>query len=145
LDSNANGVREGARYYLIGASFWEIDWEQAVQYFTQVAGGWPGLWDGTMTAGERFWYASMRYGDLLFNDEKYCDAVAQYENALRIAVLDKLSAENYDDALFYCYPATPTLDPSLLFTPTIDPGLPTDTPPVPTDTPPIPTDTPPTP
>ena len=61
LDRDANGLREGARYYLIGASFWELDWKQALFYFDQVYRGWSGLWDGTMTATERFHQASMRY------------------------------------------------------------------------------------
>src|SRR6266545_3716085 len=64
LDRDANGLREGARYYLIGASFWELDWKEALLYFNQVAG--YGLWDGTMTVSERIQIASMRYGDQLF-------------------------------------------------------------------------------
>ncbi|NJN79354.1 MAG: hypothetical protein HC797_02155 [Anaerolineales bacterium] len=43
LDNTANGLREGARAYITGATFWELDWEQAVFYFSQVAGGWPSL------------------------------------------------------------------------------------------------------
>ncbi|HEX6269696.1 MAG TPA: hypothetical protein VFZ43_05645, partial [Anaerolineales bacterium] len=67
LDREASGLREGARYYLIGASFWELDWQQALFYFDQVYRGWSGLWDGTMTSSERFFYASMRYGDQLLS------------------------------------------------------------------------------
>jgi tetratricopeptide (TPR) repeat protein len=148
LDSNANGVREGARVYLIGASFWEISWEQAVFYFTQAL-NWGNLWDGTMTASERYWYASMRYGDELFAQGKICEeneALVQYNNALRIAPLDKAAQANYDQALLICFPPTATLDPFLLFTPTPTlPALPTaetPTPAPPTDTPPPPSDTP---
>ena len=39
LDNTAVGLREGARVYIIGASFWELDWEQAVAYFSQVGAG----------------------------------------------------------------------------------------------------------
>ena len=53
LDNITNGLREGARVYLIGASFWEVNWEQAVFYFTQ-ARNWGNLWDGTQTANDRF-------------------------------------------------------------------------------------------
>lgn len=145
LDSNAAGVREGARVYLIGASFWEISWEQAVFYFTQ-ARNWGNLWDGTMTASERFWYASMRYGDELFAQNKICEeneALVHYNNALTIAPLDKTAQKNYDEALLLCFPPTATFDPFLLATPTPTLGtIPTDTPaPAPTDTP-VPTDTP---
>jgi tetratricopeptide (TPR) repeat protein len=119
LDRDANGLREGARYYLIGASFWELNWKEAVNYFDQVYRGWSGLWDGTMTSSQRFWTASMRYGDELFGQGDYCDALAQYENAKAIAELDQDAAKNYDDAYQGCYPATPTVD---LSTPT--PGTP---------------------
>jgi tetratricopeptide (TPR) repeat protein len=110
LDRDSNGLREGARYYLIGASFWELNWKEAVAYFDQVYRGWGGLWDGTMTSSERFWTASMRYGDELFDQSQYCDALAQYENARAIAELDQDAARNYDDAYQGCYPATPTVD-----------------------------------
>lgn len=127
LDNNANGIREGARVYLIGASFWEINWEQAVFYFTQ-ARNWGNLWDGTMTSSNRFWYASMRYGDELFGKDQICEeneALVQYNNAMTIAPLDKAAQNNYDQAMFICYPPTATPDPSLLFTPTPDVVVPT--------------------
>ncbi|NWG35163.1 MAG: hypothetical protein HXY42_12025 [Chloroflexi bacterium] len=136
LDSNALGVREGARYYILGASFWELDWAKTLEYFSQVYTGWPGMWDGTLTASERYRLASMRYGDQLFARERYCDALVQYDNAARIGPLDETAGKNYTDALFACYPPTATPDP-LLFTPTPDILLtPTDTPAIPpSDTP----------
>lgn len=125
LDIATNGLREGARVYLIGASFWEVNWEQAVFYFTQ-AKNWGNLWDGTMTANERFWYASMRYGDFLFEKKQICGdngALAQYNNAQTVAPLDQLAQNNYDQAMLICYPPTATPDPSLLFTPTPPPTV----------------------
>ena len=120
LDRDSNGLREGARYYLIGASFWELDWQQAVAYFDQVR-AWGNLWDGTMTAAERSWFASMRYGDQLFEQEQYCEAVTQYTNAQSIAALDQTAAENFDDAYAGCYPATPTIDLTLSVTAGVTP------------------------
>jgi hypothetical protein len=127
LDRDANGMREGARYYLIGASFWELDWEQVLFYFNQVAG--YGLWDGTYTVSQRIQIASMRYGDQLVSEERWCDAVTQYEAAQAIAALDEQAAEGYARAHNECFPPTPTFDPALLFTPTIDPALTTAPPP----------------
>jgi hypothetical protein len=115
LDRDAAGLREGSRYYLIGASFWELDWAESLRYFNQVAG--YGLWDGTMTVSERIHYASMRYGDQLLEQGQYCDAVAQYEAAQTIAALDKQAQEGYDDAFAACYPPTPAITPTLLVTP----------------------------
>lgn len=112
LDRDSNGLREGARYYLIGASFWELDWAQAVSYFSQVQ-SWGNLWDGTMTTSERYWFASMRYGDEFFAKNQFCEAVAQYENAQTINALDQTAANNYDDAYAQCFPATPTIDLTL--------------------------------
>ena len=116
LDRDANGLREGARYYLIGASFWELDWQQALFYFDQVYRGWSGLWDGTMTATERFHQASMRYADQLVEQGQYCDAVTHYDNAQAIAALDAQAQEGYERAFRECYPATPTITPTLQIT-----------------------------
>lgn len=114
LDRDANGLREGARYYLIGASFWELDWEQALFYFNQVAG--YGLWDGTMTVTERIHIASMRYADQLVEQEQYCDAVTHYENAEATGALDAQAQEGYERAFAECFPATPTITPTLQIT-----------------------------
>jgi tetratricopeptide (TPR) repeat protein len=138
LDQTSNQLREGARMYITGASFWELDWSQAVAYFSQVGTGWPALYDGTMTGAQRYYIASMRYGDDLFEKEQYCDAYEQYQNAAAINALDEKAARNSAQAFVQCYPATPTLEP----TATGAVVVPTDTVPVvdpPTDTP---TDTP---
>lgn len=116
LDRDAAGLREGARFYLIGASFWELDWAESLKYFNQIAG--YGLWDGTMTVSERIHFASMRYGDQLVKDGQYCDAVTQYNNATAIAPLDKQAQQGYDDAFTACYPPTPAITSTLPVTPT---------------------------
>lgn len=121
LDRDANGLRTGARYYLIGASFWELDWAKALEYFTQVGG--YGLWDGTYTVSQRIHIAYMRYGDQLAGESRWCDAVAQYEAAQGIAALDATASESYGHAYQECYPATATIDPASLFTATTDPAL----------------------
>ncbi len=134
LDNTANGLREGARMYISGASFWELDWSQAVTYFTQVNSGWPSLWDGTMTGTQRFYNASMRYGDELYENEQFCDAYEQYQNAATVGQLDATAAAHSNQAFIQCYPATPTT--GVVIIPASDtpvPGAPTDTP-VPTDT-----------
>lgn len=145
LDNTANGLREGARYYLLGASFWDLDWERAVFYFSQVAGGWPTLWDGTLTASDRFRIASMRYGDQLLARKQYCEAYKQYDNAQKVGNLDATAAAGFKEASAFCFPATATPTATLLVSPTSDGSLvtPTDTQVViPTDTPVPPSDTP---
>ena len=114
LDRDANGLREGSRYYLIGASFWELDWAQALAYFTQVAG--YGLWDGTMTVSERLHIAYMRYADQLVEQGQYCDAVTNYDQAQALGGLDAAAQEGYERAFRECFPATPTISPTLQIT-----------------------------
>jgi tetratricopeptide (TPR) repeat protein len=131
LDNTAVGLREGARMYITGASFWELDWKQAVDYFSQVGTGWPSLWDGTMTASQRYYFASMRYGDVLYGRNEYCAASKQYANALTIGNLDKTANKNYQDAFIQCYPATPTVA-VIATTAPVSTDIPTDTPVPPT-------------
>ncbi len=129
LDRDSNGLREGARVYLIGASFWELDWPQALLYFDQ-ARNWGNLWDGTMTASERYRVASMRYGDQLVKSGDYCEAYQQYTNAQGFGALDNAAQEGFQQASEVCYPATETPAPvTPTETPTIGP------PPADTDTP----------
>jgi hypothetical protein len=108
LDNNAAGLRDAARMYITGASFWELDWKQAVDYFSQVGAGWPSMYDGTMTAGQRLYIASMRYGDELFDQQDFCGAYAQYQVAQSYGNLDDTAANHANQAFQTCYPATAT-------------------------------------
>lgn len=142
LDRSAEGLREGARMYITGASFWVVDWAQAVTYFTEVGIGWPSMWDGTMTASQRLFEAAMAYGDEFFEKQQYCEAYAQYQTAASVGNLTEPSASNAAEAQVACYPATATI--GVVVTSTIDPGAPTATTGVivPSDTPEPPTNTP---
>lgn len=85
LDRDANGYLTWASLYITGASFWELDWKQAVNYFEQVAPQLPYLRDASnMTAIERYRQALVGYGDKLMEGEQWCDAVEQYEKALEV-------------------------------------------------------------
>ncbi len=120
LDRDANALREGARLYITAASFWEIDWERAYTLFGQLAGGFPGLSDGTMTTTQRFYLAAMRYGDVLFGKGQYCDAWSAYQAAMQYGQLEKQSRKNADEAYLACYP--PTHTPMIpVYTPTPTP------------------------
>ncbi len=124
LDSAGNNARESARLYIIGASFWEINWEQAVNYFGQLAAYAPNTWDNAsnMTAAERHRYALMRYGDELFNvHNDACGAYNQYAAAEAYGSLDEVAAKNKNQAYQICYPPTNTPEPTTVV-------LPTDTP-----------------
>jgi len=132
LDNTAIILRDNARFYINAASFWELDWRLTVEYFTQLNGS--GLWDGTMTATERYRIASMRYGDQLYMEEQYCAAYQQYQNSAALGQLEPQSAKYANQSYQACYPPTPT---ATVPAPTEPPSTePPPTEPPPTDPPP---------
>jgi tetratricopeptide (TPR) repeat protein len=85
LDTDAQGYLQWAELYLTGASFWELDWGQAVYYFGQVAPALPNLRDGSgYTATERYRLALINFGDYLGQNEDWCQAEEQYAAALEV-------------------------------------------------------------
>jgi len=86
LDAEAQGLLNWTSLYITGASFWGIDWEQAVNYFSQVAPQLPNLMDGSkMTASERYRVALYEYGNALARQGHACKAVGLYQQSLAIA------------------------------------------------------------
>jgi tetratricopeptide (TPR) repeat protein len=54
LDGMAANYRQWAEWYLTGASFWEVDWNQAYYYFSQIVPMAPNLMDSNyITAQQR--------------------------------------------------------------------------------------------
>jgi tetratricopeptide (TPR) repeat protein len=93
LDSEAQGLLSWSSLYITGASFWDIDWEQVVNYFSQVAPQLPNLRDGSgMTANERLRLGLFEYGNVLSNNGQYCRAVKAYQDSLAIAPDAKVQA-----------------------------------------------------
>jgi hypothetical protein len=121
LDNTAVQLRDGARMYITGASFWELDWKQAYDYFSQVDGS---LWDGTMTGTQRYQFAAMRYGDDLFSQNSYCKADEMYQTASGLGKLDQTASKNAYQAHQQCYPPTevpPTAAPAATAPPVATP------------------------
>ncbi len=83
LDYEADVYRDWARLYLTALGFWEAYPEQAVYYFGQIAAALPGLRDGAgWSAGWRYHWSLIHYGDLLASEGDWCAAQQQYEAAL---------------------------------------------------------------
>ncbi len=83
LDADASSYTTWASLYLTGASFWDLDWGQAVYYLAQVGPAFPNLCDGSgLTAAERYRQALIGYGDFLRKNGDSCGAVEQYQAAL---------------------------------------------------------------
>ena len=86
LDTQANGYRTWARYYLTGASFWGLDWKQAIYYFQQVAAQYPNMHDGTgWTASQRYIEALAGYAGWLEGQKKWCAAEEYYNAAFELS------------------------------------------------------------
>ena len=115
LDHDASALQAGARLYIDAASFFGLDWATAANELQQVYTAYPSMWDGTMTAAQRYQIAAERYGDQLFAQNKFCDAVKQYQGAQGIGTLDQTAAKNFKQAFTACYP--PTATPVVLPTP----------------------------
>jgi len=127
LDSEAQGILSWAKLYITGASFWELDWEQAVYYFSQVAPQLPGLRDGSnLTAKERYRLALIGFADSLMLANDPCQAVEQYQLSLSIGY-DATVELALNEAITACEGGKPEEVP--VEQPTGDPGggLPTPT------------------
>jgi hypothetical protein len=110
LDRDAVSYRTWARTYLTGASFWQVDWEKVVYYFSQVASAAPSLMDGSkMTAAERYKIALVKWGDKLAPDEP-CKAAEQYAAAIALGRMQTLEAGATEMAN-RCAPPTETPQP----------------------------------
>jgi hypothetical protein len=106
LDHDAKSLYDGAELYIDAASFWQVDWATAANELAQVYTAYPAMWDGTMSAGQRYQIAAERYGDQLFAQSRFCDAVKQYQAAQAIGNMDQTASRNFTQAYIKCYPPT---------------------------------------
>ncbi|NJD60409.1 MAG: hypothetical protein C3F13_01965 [Anaerolineales bacterium] len=85
LDAEARNWRDWADLYIRGASFWDVDWAQAVYYFSQLANAAPNLMDASgWTASSRYMDALLGYGDWFALNGQWCDAQAQYDTYMSL-------------------------------------------------------------
>ncbi len=104
LDTDANSYITWASLYSTGASFWDLDWAQAVYYFAQVGPALPNLCDGSgLTAGERYRLALVGYGDFLGKNGDWCAAAEQFTAALALGA-DTTVEEALSNANNQCNP-----------------------------------------
>ena len=105
IDAQAASYRQWAEWYQTGASFWEVDWEQAVYYFNMIVPVAPNLMDSSFfTAQSRLATAQVGYADVLikraenYMAEKYwCSADELIKEAASYKPLDPedLETANY--------------------------------------------------
>jgi hypothetical protein len=83
IDAEAQSYANFAELFIIGVSFWEVDWAQAAYYFGQVAPFLPNMHNGdNWYASQRFIEAMQHYIDQLVAAENWCEAQIQMQ-ALR--------------------------------------------------------------
>jgi len=147
LDADSKSLQTWARLYITGASFWELDWAQAVYYFAQVAPAMPNLRDGSgWTATERYRLALIGYGGYLADQKEWCAAAEQFQAALALGADAKVE-EALNQAAQKCDStgeSSPPPQGGVESTPT--PTLPPETQPTPSEAPPTqppPTEAPP--
>ena len=134
LDAEARNWRDWADLYIRGASFWDVDWAQAVYYFSQLASAAPNLSDASgWTASNRYMDALLGYGDWFAAREQWCDAQAQYDTYMTLLA----SPQVEPTAVYAADKCTQASNPPPTETPpegSVTPDL-TTTPGVPTETP----------
>ncbi len=84
LDAEADSFRTWASLYITGASFWDVDWGQAVYYFEQLVNMTPNLHDGTgYNTAQRYVDALQNYGDFLESQGQFCEAYPVWDKAFQ--------------------------------------------------------------
>ena len=85
LDAEANNYRDWAELYIRGASYWNVDWAQAVYYFSQLSVSAPNLTDASgWTSRDRYLKALLGYGDYLAQSGDWCAAQEQYDTYMTL-------------------------------------------------------------
>jgi hypothetical protein len=113
LDSQAVSVRQWAVWYIVGASFWEVDWPQAVQYFEYLAGpsgAAPQLHDTSFfSATDRLAQAQVLYAEDLIleaqslaTDKQWCSASDAMGIASAYTTIDSEQQELWDSYVEKC-------------------------------------------
>jgi hypothetical protein len=106
LDAEADTYRQWAISYVVGASFWEIDWTQVVNYFQPLAAAAPNLHDvNFFTAQDRLATAVVGYAQELIvqadhfaRDKQWCSASDLMSQA---AAYGPLNPDQESNATFY--------------------------------------------
>ncbi len=121
LDHDAVNYATWARLYLTGASYWDIDWEQVVNYFSQLAAAFPYMHDvNNWTATQRFIVGSEKYGDQLAAAGDPCKAIQQYQTVINYNATEEVK-DKYNAQYLKCHPPTKTPAPTATTAPAAAP------------------------
>ena len=107
-DADVKRQQELVSLYLAGMGYWQADWELAIESFALLYGIQPDYEDVT----QRLHQAHVSYGDQLFDAQDWCEAQAQYEEALDILASAEVTARRDDAAGRCASPEDPTGTPT---------------------------------
>ena len=109
LDGYADALRTNVRFYITGATYWEIDWKQAQSNFYQAMNSLPNLMDSScITSTDRWALATIKVADQLLSSGDVCGASAQYDEAIAKSNMANATAQptaSYADNK--CHPPKP--------------------------------------
>lgn len=119
LDVEASNYRLWAEKYVTGVSFWGVDWNEALNYFNDLAISAPYLSDSNyLTSLDRQATAQVeKYSQFLvtagyrLNQGKYCDAYDLYNEASLYIVFDAATMEKFERSKNECLGIAPTEEP----------------------------------
>lgn len=112
LDVDALKYRRWAQWYISGSSFWNVDWQRAVEYYALVSNEAPYLVDiNGWPAIERYRYALIQYANQLAAMGDCAGSSEQYQKALALGPNPQLEA-TATAAADSCGPAKPQETPS---------------------------------
>jgi tetratricopeptide (TPR) repeat protein len=125
LDVEARNYRKWAEDYLTGASFWGVDWVQALSYFNQLAVSAPYLSDSSLltsldrqaTAQFQLYSQYLVSAGYRMNQGKYCEAYDLYNEASLYIVFDQITQQNFQLARDKCLGVPATAPPTETPTP----------------------------
>ena len=125
LDIEARNYRDWASAYITGVSFWEVDWDQVVNYLSPLVISAPYLSDSSnFTAQDRVATAQVYvYSELLETAQyrmtvgRYCDAYDLYAEVAAYINLSDNDLSDFQEAEDQCFGVEPTAAPEETATP----------------------------
>ena len=121
LDDQTEGERLLASFYIMGKTYWGLNWPVVIQNFEAIYEVAPFYRD----VEDRLWKAYVRYADQLAAIGAQCDAANQYQVALDFRPDDEIQKKQ-EEATEACLNPTPTPSPTSPFGEPDGTSLPTD-------------------
>ncbi len=119
LDAEAANYRTWAARYITGLSFWGVDWQEVINYFSPLAISAPYLSDSNyFTAQDRLATAqveinfeSLNKARTRYQQKDWCEAYNLFNQASSVIQLTDSDLQRFEDAKNKCFGIEPTSQP----------------------------------